>query len=84
MHTTMLHVTHSFNEAFLLGSRMAVMNKGEIIQVGEPEDGVPQLGDAALPSSSRLTVAPKESGKVNIRVRMGMTRIHCVSADASR
>ena len=38
MHTTMLHVTHSFNEAFLLGSRMAVMNKGEIIQVGEPED----------------------------------------------
>jgi molybdate transport system ATP-binding protein len=36
MHTTMLHVTHSFNEAFLLGSHMAVMNKGEIIQVGEP------------------------------------------------
>jgi molybdopterin-binding protein len=34
--TTMLHVTHSFNEAFLLGSRMAVMNRGEIIQVGEP------------------------------------------------
>jgi molybdopterin-binding protein len=34
--TTMLHVTHSFNEAFLLGSRMAVMDKGEIIQVGEP------------------------------------------------
>jgi len=36
MHTTMLHVTHSFHEAFLLGNRMAVMNKGEIIQVGEP------------------------------------------------
>ena len=36
--TTMIHVTHSFNEAFLLGSRMAVMNKGEIIQVGEPAE----------------------------------------------
>ena len=35
-HTTMLHVTHSFTEAFLLGNRMAVMNKGEIVQVGEP------------------------------------------------
>jgi molybdate transport system ATP-binding protein/molybdate/tungstate transport system ATP-binding protein len=38
MHTTMLHVTHSFTEAFLLGNRMAVMNKGEIVQVGEPEE----------------------------------------------
>jgi molybdate transport system ATP-binding protein/molybdate/tungstate transport system ATP-binding protein len=38
MHTTMLHVTHSFNEAFLLGNRMAVMDKGEIIQIGEPQD----------------------------------------------
>lgn len=35
-HTTMIHVTHSFDEAFLLGSQMAIMNKGEIIQVGEP------------------------------------------------
>ncbi len=35
-HTTMIHVTHSFDEAFLLGSKMAIMNKGQIIQVGEP------------------------------------------------
>jgi molybdate/tungstate transport system ATP-binding protein len=34
--TTILHVTHSFDEAFLLGSQMAVMNQGEIVQVGEP------------------------------------------------
>jgi molybdopterin-binding protein len=37
-HTTMIHVTHSFDEAFLLGSQMAVMNKGEIVQVGEPSE----------------------------------------------
>lgn len=34
--TTMIHVTHSFDEAFLLGSQMAIMNEGEIVQVGEP------------------------------------------------
>lgn len=34
--TTMIHVTHSFDEAFLLGSQMAIMNKGEIVQVGDP------------------------------------------------
>ena len=37
-HTTMIHVTHSFDEAFLLGSQMAVMNQGEIVQVGEPSE----------------------------------------------
>ena len=36
--TTTIHVTHSFEEAFLLGSRMTVMNKGEILQVGEPNE----------------------------------------------
>jgi len=35
-HTTIIHVTHSFNEAFLLGNKMAIMNHGEIIQAGEP------------------------------------------------
>ncbi|MFA7179216.1 MAG: tungstate ABC transporter ATP-binding protein WtpC [Dehalococcoidales bacterium] len=34
--TTMIHVTHSFNEAFLLGTRMAIMNRGKIVQIGEP------------------------------------------------
>jgi len=34
--TTIVHVTHGFDEAFLLGSRMAIMNAGRIEQVGEP------------------------------------------------
>ena len=34
--TTIIHVTHSFDEAFLLGSQMAIMNNGEVVQVGEP------------------------------------------------
>jgi molybdopterin-binding protein len=36
--TTIIHVTHSFDEAFLLGSQMAIMNEGEIVQVGEPTE----------------------------------------------
>jgi len=35
-HITIVHVTHSFDEAFLLGNQMAIMNKGNIVQVGEP------------------------------------------------
>jgi molybdopterin-binding protein len=34
--TTIVHVTHSFDEAFLLGSQMAIMNAGQVVQVGEP------------------------------------------------
>jgi molybdate transport system ATP-binding protein/molybdate/tungstate transport system ATP-binding protein len=36
--TTMVHVTHSFDEAFLLGNQMAIMNNGNIVQSGEPGD----------------------------------------------
>ncbi len=37
-HVTMVHVTHSLDEAFLLEHKMAIMNQGEIVQVGEPEE----------------------------------------------
>ena len=36
--STMIHVTHNFEEAFLLGNRIAVMNKGQIVQVGTPNE----------------------------------------------
>lgn len=36
--TTMIHVTHNFGEAFFLGSQVAIMNNGEIMQVGKPTD----------------------------------------------
>jgi molybdopterin-binding protein len=36
--TTKIHVTHDFEEAVALGDRIAVMNKGRIVQVGPPEE----------------------------------------------
>lgn len=36
--TTTLHVTHNFEEAVALGDRIAVVNKGRVIQVGTPDD----------------------------------------------
>ena len=36
--TTVIHVTHNFEEVFSLADRVAIMNDGEIIQVGEPDE----------------------------------------------
>jgi molybdopterin-binding protein len=36
--TTVLHITHNFEEVFSLADRVAVMNQGEIVQVGAPDE----------------------------------------------
>jgi len=36
--STIVHVTHNFEEVFSLGNSVAVMNEGKIIQVGKPDD----------------------------------------------
>jgi molybdopterin-binding protein len=36
--TTIIHVTHNFEEVFSLADRVAVMNVGEIVQMGTPEE----------------------------------------------
>ncbi len=36
--STIVHVTHNFEEVFSLGDSVAVMNEGQIIQVGKPDD----------------------------------------------
>lgn len=35
---TVIHVTHDFNEALALADKIAVMNKGAVVQVGTPEE----------------------------------------------
>ena len=38
--TTTIHVTHDFEEALVVADRLAVMNRGEIVQVGPSEEVV--------------------------------------------
>jgi molybdopterin-binding protein len=38
MDVTVLHITHNFEEVFSLADRVAVMNGGEIVQVGSPDE----------------------------------------------
>ncbi len=38
MDITVLHITHNFEEVFSLADRVAVMNHGEIVQVGAPDE----------------------------------------------
>lgn len=35
---TIIHVTHSFEEVFSLGDRVAIMNEGKVVQVGRPDE----------------------------------------------
>jgi molybdopterin-binding protein len=36
--TTIIHVTHDFEEAIALGDRIAILNEGRILQMGTPEE----------------------------------------------
>jgi glycine betaine/proline transport system ATP-binding protein len=38
LHKTIVFITHDFDEAIRLADRVAIMNEGEIIQIGSPED----------------------------------------------
>ncbi|WFN37056.1 ABC transporter ATP-binding protein [Methanomicrobium antiquum] len=36
--TTIIHITHNYEEVFSLADRVALMNEGEILQTGSPDD----------------------------------------------
>ncbi len=38
LHKTILFITHDLDEALKLGDRIAIMNNGEIVQIGTPEE----------------------------------------------
>ncbi|MEL6297158.1 MAG: glycine betaine/L-proline ABC transporter ATP-binding protein [Pseudomonadota bacterium] len=45
MHKTTLFITHDLDEAIRMGSRIAIMKDGEIVQIGTPEDIVTKPAD---------------------------------------
>lgn len=45
MHKTIFFVTHDLSEALRMGDRMAIMNKGEIVQVGSPDEVIANPAD---------------------------------------
>ncbi|HZK42742.1 MAG TPA: tungstate ABC transporter ATP-binding protein WtpC [Syntrophomonadaceae bacterium] len=36
--TTTIHITHDFNEAFVLADRVGIMKDGEIVEIGTPQE----------------------------------------------
>ena len=71
LHKTIVFITHDLNEALKLGSRIAIMQDGRVVQIGSPEDIVlrPEdqyVGDftqdvrlESVLTASRVMVAPK-------------------------
>lgn len=47
---TTLHVTHDFNEAIHLADRIAIINNGEILQIGKPDKVFQKPKDAFIAS----------------------------------
>jgi glycine betaine/proline transport system ATP-binding protein len=45
MKKTTMFITHDLDEAIRLGDRIAIMNNGELVQIGTPEDIVTQPAD---------------------------------------
>ena len=71
LHKTIVFITHDLNEALKLGSRIAIMQDGRVVQIGSPEDIVlrPEdqyVGDftqdvrlESVLTASRVMVPPK-------------------------
>ena len=45
MHKTIFFVTHDLSEALRMGDRMAIMKKGEIVQIGSPDEVIANPAD---------------------------------------
>lgn len=45
MHKTIFFVTHDLSEALRMGERMAIMKKGEIVQIGSPDEVIANPAD---------------------------------------
>jgi len=86
---TIIHVTHDYEEALSLGNRIAVMDQGNILQTGTPEDvfrhprngfvahfiGIKNFFPATIRVDEGLAYADTERN-MRIRVAEGQENVH--------
>ncbi|MCQ0988766.1 quaternary amine ABC transporter ATP-binding protein [Jiella marina] len=59
LHKSIVFITHDFDEAIRIADRIAIMNHGEIVQIGTPEDLVVRPADAYVEEFTRAVSRSK-------------------------
>ena len=78
LNVTIIHVTHDFEEALSLGERVAVLNKGRVVQVGTPDDIMRRPNSefvAGFALSRNLFTGEVVGPEDNVTVDIGSVRI---------
>jgi molybdopterin-binding protein len=80
---TIIHVTHDFEEAIALGERVAVINEGQIAQVGTPEEVLRQPNSEFVArfalSRNIFSGVADDSGDGYVTVRIGGAELMGIS-----
>jgi len=87
LHKTIVFITHDFEEAIRLADRIAIMNDGEIIQIGTPEELVLSPANAYVAEftkdvprakvlSARAVMEPLRNGDSPAHSVPAETRVH--------
>ena len=66
IHKTIIFITHDLDEALKLGTRIAIMRDGKIIQMGVPEDIVERPADAYVEDFVRDVSKTRLAGAASI------------------
>ena len=86
--TTMIYVTHDQTEAMTLGDRVAVLNRGEVQQIGTPQQlyqAPANLFVAGFMGSPGMNFVPAALKAGKLRMPFGETRLHeCFSQMADK
>ena len=74
LNTTMIYVTHDQTEAMALGHRIAILNKGNLEQLGAPMEVYDRPGDAVRRALHRLAADEPDRGRGHQRAPDGGRR----------
>ncbi len=81
--TTFVYVTHDQEEALNMSDRIAVMNKGTILQIGSPAEIYNEPADLFIASFIgdrniiQVTVVEKDGDRVTIRIGNNVIKVRC-------